>query len=965
MLTLQKICNSFIIVFISLFILGLPIYVIHTYKCLDAELSYLYHNIANIVVRNKKLPPPAAEKELSIFLENIFLKNKNIAQIVLYNKAPGKVFTKCRREGKSIFCKTFHKNIEDKKIEISYNLANKIFLNTNFLFFVAYSFFCSLVLSFIIYLIMQAFLKLLLEGFYLKKVPIEKLPLPLTKANKTKFEKIITKFNTLSSTVDILYYVTKAFSPDIDVNEMLNNTVHVVGAQFDDISPCVLLLSDDGWIRVKHKRKLSNNFVKKVKIHPEEDNVVSRTFMQIRPRIIQNVDLEEDKNTPLYQLLKEESINSYILLPLVVHGKSTGLLWICSTQKNRFSGELVHMFTVLSEFLSLYLYNFQLYQRIRNFNRKLEQEIAYTTKELTDTNTRLIQRVKQLHLLYDIAIAISTTVDINKLSSALIEKTKLLANVEAVGLLLLNEEKNSLDLIPPSFGIKEVVSFHLEGENIFIKAFRALQPTLLNKIDDTVILPPQVLKDISVNSILCMPLCKNNSNNVGLLALINKKETDFTQDDLYILTILCKDLTEVLENISLYRKLELHIKELNLFRDISSAITSQPVLEEVIQRISIILKKYFRGASCSFFLYDEDTGELVLHQDASLGKINPVELRISIYDEKYYPVQAFRSCRPLLANTPCRDDNTYFYRGINSLLAIPLLVESKPVGVLQITTEEENTFTEDDIRVGNVIGNQIGVIIENARLYKKLYELNQELERANRARNEFISIISHELKTPLTTMKGFVKVLLEEEAGSLNEQQKKFLTVVENAVERLSLLISDLLDISRIESGQFKVNIMPTSLDEIIMHSVENIKNLLESKNIQLTVKLSKTPQVLADRIRIAQVMDNLLSNAAKFTDYNGEITITTEERGDYVLVSVRDTGIGIPAKDLDKVFEKFYQVASTQNGHTTLGVGLGLAIAKSIIELHNGHIWVESEPGKGSNFQFLLPVAKSYAMKG
>jgi signal transduction histidine kinase len=256
------------------------------------------------------------------------------------------------------------------------------------------------------------------------------------------------------------------------------------------------------------------------------------------------------------------------------------------------------------------------------------------------------------------------------------------------------------------------------------------------------------------------------------------------------------------------------------------------------------------------------------------------------------------------------------------------------------------------------------LIAEEKGLYKKLYELNQELEKLNRSKSEFISIISHELRTPLTTMKGFVKVLLEEDVGALNVQQKKFLTVVENAVERLSLLISDLLDISRIESGQFKVNIVPTSLDEIITHSVENIKNLVESKNIQLTIKLSKTPPVLADRIRIGQVMDNLLSNAVKFTDYNGKITITTEDRGDWVLVSVKDTGVGIPAKDLDKVFEKFYQVETSAGGRP-LGVGLGLAIAKSIIELHNGHIWVESELGKGSNFQFLLPVAKNLTQKG
>jgi signal transduction histidine kinase len=929
------------------------------------ELDYISQNIANIISKERK--SMLTEKELAAFLENTFLKNKNITYVVIYNSKMEKMFTKYRGKGKNSSYKVFYKNAKENiKIEIGYNLIKTFLLSTNFLLFVAYSICCSIVLSLVIYSITQSYIKSFLKGLGLKKISIEKLSLPLTPANKAELEKIITKFNNLFSTVDILYYLTKVSSPDIDINETINNMINIISTQYDDILPAILLLSDDGVLRVKSKRKLSENFAKKIKIYPEEDNIISRAFKQVKLRVIQDLDSEEDKNDPIYQILKEESVNSYLLLPLVVRGKSTGLLWISSTQKNRFTEELIQMFTTLSDSLSLYLYNSQLYQRIRNFNRRLEQEIASTTRELTETNNRLIQRVKQLHLLYDIAVSISTSLDINKLCAVLVEKTKLITSAEMVGLLLYDEQKNTLNLIPPSFEIKEVISLQLKHENIFTKAFNSSQPLLLNEVGETVILPTEVFKNTKVESLLCIPLCKNSSNNIGLLALVNKKGAPFTQDDLYILTILSKDLTEVLENINLYHKLESHINELNLFREISSAITSQPVLEEVIQKVSLVLEKYFKGATCNFFLYDERTGELVLQRNSlsCLTETISTELRISIYNEKYYPTQAFRSCKSVLINNLKESNNAYIYRNINSLLAVPLIVENEPIGVVQIASGNENFFSEDDMRVVNLISHQIGVIIENARLYKKLYELNQELEKLNRSKSEFISIISHELRTPLTTMKGFVKVLLEEDVGALNVQQKKFLTVVENAVERLSLLISDLLDISRIESGQFKVNIVPTSLDEIITHSVENIKNLVESKNIQLTIKLSKTPPVLADRIRIGQVMDNLLSNAVKFTDYNGKITITTEDRGDWVLVSVKDTGVGIPAKDLDKVFEKFYQVETSAGGRP-LGVGLGLAIAKSIIELHNGHIWVESELGKGSNFQFLLPVAKNLTQKG
>lgn len=245
-------------------------------------------------------------------------------------------------------------------------------------------------------------------------------------------------------------------------------------------------------------------------------------------------------------------------------------------------------------------------------------------------------------------------------------------------------------------------------------------------------------------------------------------------------------------------------------------------------------------------------------------------------------------------------------------------------------------------------------------LYQELQKRVKELTEANRAKNEFLSIVSHELRTPLTSLTGFLCVLLDEEAGPINEQQKNFLTITKKSADRLNLLISDLLDVSRIESGRLNITLKPTSLSEILESSVEGMKMRAQEKGIELNYKgHPNLPDVMADESRIRQVVDNLISNAIKFTDKAGIITVISEEKGDFLKVSVVDTGIGLSKEEQEHVFDMFYQVdASTRR--SAGGVGLGLAIARGIMSMHGGELWVESEKGHGSRFHFMVPRNKA-----
>jgi signal transduction histidine kinase len=255
-------------------------------------------------------------------------------------------------------------------------------------------------------------------------------------------------------------------------------------------------------------------------------------------------------------------------------------------------------------------------------------------------------------------------------------------------------------------------------------------------------------------------------------------------------------------------------------------------------------------------------------------------------------------------------------------------------------------------------------LIERVKELKTLYaELQKrvlELTNANKAKDEFLSVVSHELRTPLTSLSGFLSVVLDEEAGPLAEQQKKFLGIAKGSAIRLNALISDLLDISRIESGRLQLEMEECAIYDLILDVVEKSKPAAHAKSLQLRVQANvRLPEVWADSTRLSQVLDNLISNAVKFTDRGGEIDVFAEEKGDFVEVSVRDTGTGMTPEEQEKIFDIFYQ-ADTSKTRSAGGTGLGLAISRGIVVMHGGQLRVSSEKGKGATFSFLIPRRKA-----
>ncbi len=288
--------------------------------------------------------------------------------------------------------------------------------------------------------------------------------------------------------------------------------------------------------------------------------------------------------------------------------------------------------------------------------------------------------------------------------------------------------------------------------------------------------------------------------------------------------------------------------------------------------------------------------------------------------------------------------------------ALPLKLGDETVGVLDILDTESEEMDEDAISVLRNVANQITIALENARIYRKEKETARRLREAERFRSRFLGHMSHELREPLTNIIGFSRLMLKGLDGDLNDQQRKDVKIIHANSQHLLGLINDLLDISQIEAGLMELHFQDLDLSEMINSVMSTASALVRDKEIDLLQEIEPDlPIVQADVTRIRQVLLKLLTNAANFTD-QGSITVRAWSEDGRVLVSVSDTGRGIPLEDQERIFERFEQ-GQLGDGRRPDGAGLGLALSKEFVAMHGGKIWVESEVGVGSTFTFSLPV--------
>jgi len=305
--------------------------------------------------------------------------------------------------------------------------------------------------------------------------------------------------------------------------------------------------------------------------------------------------------------------------------------------------------------------------------------------------------------------------------------------------------------------------------------------------------------------------------------------------------------------------------------------------------------------------------------------------------------------------------------GTKAFIVVPLKAKDRILGCLMVDRMQEHCLTLEDLELLVTFAHQVAGALDNAAAYRQIEELNvgleakvhertAELEQADRLRSQFLSHVSHELKTPLTSIKGFLQNMLDGLTGPVNEKQQRYLTRVLENSERLIRMIDDLLDQTRIQTGRLELIPAEVDLSHAVADALEQLRPLAQAKRHRLEATYHSVPLIVwADRDRLFQIVTNLVQNAVKFTPESGRITVTvTTENARAAKITVQDSGPGIPPEFIDKVFDPFFKLKARTE---TKGLGLGLSIVRTLVELHGGAIEARTGKDEGAEFSVTLPL--------
>jgi signal transduction histidine kinase len=430
------------------------------------------------------------------------------------------------------------------------------------------------------------------------------------------------------------------------------------------------------------------------------------------------------------------------------------------------------------------------------------------------------------------------------------------------------------------------------------------------------------------------------------------------------LEVLAQQLAVALRNIRLFEEAEKRARRLELLNQSIDQMNQKLFEPELLDVVATALTGNLGFAAAQVWLLEPSDGALWRRAGHHTTRnAPPVPSRVERGMSEIGQVAELRV--PIVTNDPANHRQVgsspwMAEEGIRAFAGFPLVVGDELLGVLAVY--HRRPLDRNTIELLTLFAQHAATAIQEAHLFHlateqtaRLTALNAELHRANQHKSEFLANMSHELRTPLNSILGFSQLLLEGDGGELSKDQKQDVDIIQQNGRHLLALINDLLDISKLEAGKAQLHRGEVDVESLISECVESVSSLAKTKRLELSTSVSEdVGPVFADGPKLKQVLLNLLGNAIKFTE-SGSVRVTAERQGSDLRVSVRDTGIGVPAEDTERIFESFQQGKSGISGKYQ-GTGLGLAICRQLVEMHGGRIWVKSTPGQGSIFTFTVP---------
>jgi len=579
-------------------------------------------------------------------------------------------------------------------------------------------------------------------------------------------------------------------------------------------------------------------------------------------------------------------------------------------------------------------------------------------------NARLFERsetrARELAILNQVGQTVTSTLDLTSVLNLIMSKVVELLNVEAGSLLMLDDKGENLVFRVALGPVREKIErTHLPvGTGIAGSVARDGRPYIIHNAPTDPRWYSVFDEDtrFSTQNILAVPLSVKDQV-IGVIEAINKRDGHpFTQDELTLLTSFASQAAIAIENARLFTQTD---------QELAERVTELSTLQEIDRQLNAMLdfeRVITLGLEWAIRTTGADAGGMSTMTEEKDGlrlvAMKGYSSEVTEYQEKPWPLdrgivgRVARTGKPALVKDVSQDpDYVETSRETRSQLGVPILREGAVIGVISLESCVAAAFDEADLKFMQRLADHIAITMTNARLYA-------DVKAANEAKSEFVSMVSHELKIPMTSIKGYARLLQMGSGGEITEKQRSFLDIITSSVDRMDALVQDLLDISRIETGRLKLDLQPIHLSAVVDEVVRLLRHEFQARQQNLLVDVPPTlPTIRADRTRLAQVLTNLLGNAYKYTPDGGSISVRAEVQDGIVLCSVADTGIGISPQDQKNLFQKFFR-ADDEFVREAGGTGLGLAIAKSIVELQGGEIWAESELGQGSVFNLTVPIA-------
>ncbi|HUT21028.1 MAG TPA: response regulator [Anaerolineae bacterium] len=604
-------------------------------------------------------------------------------------------------------------------------------------------------------------------------------------------------------------------------------------------------------------------------------------------------------------LLDQLHARSLLLAPFIVQEIPIGVVTLGrSADDSPFDGTETTLVESVVTQAEVAVQNAGLYEEIRELNRSLGVRVASRTRELEREKERL-------ETLYAVGQELSTSLDVEAVLEKTLQRIARAVGAEHAAIVVYDQEARTLN-----YGARmgDPIPAMADGQAISLASAPGLVRCAIE--DRTYVLVPDAEQGADLvpldpehagpRSLIASPLIVGEDVR-GVLLVSADPPNAFDRDQQRLVIASAHQVAQAMNNALLYR------------REQTERTKTQAVLQSIADGVIV-----------------NDT------QD------NAIVINAAAQDILGQDAEA------VLGQSVWRLFDVFEPNGRGDALAALTQITSAPLSWIGEVVE-----TTLRVRERIISARMTPVVSTNRKpmgAVTALRDITREVE-ADRAKSEFVSTVSHELRTPLTSIKGYSDLIFAGAVGPINEQQKRFIDIIRSNADRLTALINDLLDISRIESGRVKLEIEPQQLSEIVHEVTDSLRDSIAEKGLDLELDVHQDlAQVMGDRTRMLQIVTNLLSNAYKFTD-RGWIRISLSQLDGTLRLDVADSGIGISTEDQSQIFERFYR-ADTPVMEGRGGTGLGLAITRELVELHGGRMWVTSEVGVGSTFTVVLPVA-------